>query len=225
MALRASVALLALLGLLVLPAAARAVGDPNVAGLQVGLRARGLYAGPVDGVIGPGTRRAVVRLQRRARIVGDGIPGRQTRRALGRYGRHRYSTRLLHQGMSGWDVTGLQLKLAWHGFPSGQLDGGFGPRTAAALRRFQRSAHLGADGVAGPATFAALRRSLLRPPFSLRRPLRAPVADGFGPRGASFHTGVGLPGSYGASVRPFGPRPRAASSARAGIQTATAISS
>ncbi|MEO8290213.1 MAG: peptidoglycan-binding protein, partial [Gaiellaceae bacterium] len=147
MGLRTCIALLALLGLLAIPAAAQAVGDPNVAGLQVALRARGLYAGPGDGVIGPGTRRAVARFQRRAGIAVDGVPGPQTRRALGRYGRHRYSTRMLHQGMSGWDVAGLQFRLAWHGFPSGPLDGGFGPRTAAALRRFQRWAHLGADGV------------------------------------------------------------------------------
>jgi lysozyme family protein len=201
MALRAGIALLALLGLLVIPAAALAVGDPNVAGLQVGLRARGLYAGAVDGVMGPGTRRAVSRFQRRAGIAVDGVPGRQTRRALGRYGRHRYSTRMLHSGMSGWDVAGLQFKLAWHGFPSGPLDGGFGPRTAAALRRFQRWSHLGADGVAGQATFAALRRPLAHVPFGLRRPLHAPLGDRFGPRGNAFHAGLDFPASYGASVR------------------------
>jgi Peptidase family M23/Putative peptidoglycan binding domain len=201
MALRASIALLALLAVLAVPAAAQAVGDPNVAGLQVGLRARGLYMGSVDGVMGPGTRRAVMRFQRRARITVDGVSGRQTRRALGRYGRHRYSTRMLHSGMYGWDVVGLQFKLAWHGFPSGPLDGGFGPRTAAALRRFQRWAHLGADGVAGPVTFAALRRPFAHVPFGLRRPLQAPLGDGFGPRGNSFHAGLDFPASYGASVR------------------------
>jgi Peptidase family M23/Putative peptidoglycan binding domain len=198
---RASVLLLALLVLLAFPAAARAVGDPNVAGLQVGLRARGLYAGTIDGVIGPGTRRAVVRFQRLARIAVDGVPGPQTRRAMGRYGRHRYSTRMLHLGLRGWDVAGLQFKLAWHGFPSGPLDATFGPRTAVALRRFQRWARLGADGVAGPATYAALRRPLSRIPYSLRRPLRAGIGDGFGPRGNAFHAGLDFPASYGAPVR------------------------
>lgn len=198
---RASVLLLALLGLLAFPAAARALGDPNVAGLQVALRARGLYAGTIDGVIGPGTRRAVVRFQRRARIAIDGVPGPQTRRALGRWARHRYSTRMLHGGMRGWDVAGLQFKLAWHGFPSGTIDGDFGPRTRTALKRFQRWARLGADGVAGQATYAALRRGLPRAPFTLRRPLRARVGDGFGPRGNRFHTGLDLPAAYGAPVR------------------------
>lgn len=198
---RASVLLLALLGLLAFPAAARAVGDPNVAGLQVALRARGLYAGTIDGVIGPGTQRAVIRFQRRAHIGVDGVPGPQTRRALGRWGRHRYSTRMLHGGMRGWDVAGLQFRLAWHGFPSGPIDGNFGARTRAALKRFQRWARLGADGVAGPATYAALRRGVPGAPFSLRRPLRARVGDGFGPRGNGFHTGLDLPAAYGAPVR------------------------
>jgi peptidoglycan hydrolase-like protein with peptidoglycan-binding domain len=34
-----------------------------------------------------------------------------------------------------------QFMLAWHGFPSGPLDGHYGSRTAAAVRRFQSFAH------------------------------------------------------------------------------------
>jgi murein DD-endopeptidase MepM/ murein hydrolase activator NlpD len=175
-------------------------GNPNVAALQVGLHARGLYGGTIDGVIGPATRTAVRRLQRRAHITVDGIPGPQTRRALGRYGRHRYGSRLLHNGRAGWDVAALQFSLAAHGFPSGTFDGGFGPHTDAALRRFQRWAHLGADGVAGPATYAALRRPAPHSPLALRRPVHAPIGDHFGPRGNRFHAGLDFPASYGTSV-------------------------
>jgi murein DD-endopeptidase MepM/ murein hydrolase activator NlpD len=130
----------------------------------------------------------------------DGIPGSQTRRALGRYARHRFGTRLLHTGKAGWDVTALQFALAMHGFPSGTFDGGFGPHTDAALRRFQRWAHLGADGVAGPATYDALRRPRPRSPLHLRRPVRAAVGDRFGPRGNRFHAGLDFLAPYGASV-------------------------
>ena len=181
-------------------AAPASAGRPNVAALQVGLQARGLYGGTIDGVIGPATTRAVRRLQRRARIAVDGIPGPQTRRALGRYARHRYGSRLLHNGRTGWDVAALQFALAAHGFPSGTFDGGFGPHTDAALRRFQRWAHLGADGVAGRATYGALRRSPPHSPLAFRRPVHAQLGDRFGPRGNRFHTGLDVPAPYGTSV-------------------------
>jgi murein DD-endopeptidase MepM/ murein hydrolase activator NlpD len=182
-------------------AAAAAVGKPNVAALQVALRARGLYVGAIDGLAGPSTAVGVRRFQRRARIAVDGVAGAQTRRALGRYARHRFGARLLDMGKSGWDVAALQFALATHGFPSGTFDGGFGPHTDAALRRFQRFAKLGADGVAGPATYAALRRPPARSPISVRRPVRAPVGDRFGPRDNRFHTGIDFLASSGANVR------------------------
>jgi len=181
--------------------AAAAAGKPNVAALQVALQARGLYVGTIDGLAGPSTTTAVRRLQRRARIAVDGVAGPQTRRALGRYARHRFGSRLLNMGKSGWDVAALQFALATHGFPSGTFDGGFGPHTEAALRRFQRFAKLGADGVAGPATFAALLRPPARSPISLRRPVRAPLGDRFGPRDNRFHTGIDFTASSGADVR------------------------
>jgi murein DD-endopeptidase MepM/ murein hydrolase activator NlpD len=181
--------------------AAAAVGKPNVAALQVALRARGLYVGTIDGLGGPSTTTAVRRLQRRARIAVDGVAGPQTRRALGRYARYRFGSRLLNLGKSGWDVAALQFALATHGFPSGTFDGGFGPHTEAALRRFQRFAKLGADSVAGPATYAALLRPPARSPISLQRPVRAPLGDRFGPRNNRFHTGIDFTASSGANVR------------------------
>jgi peptidoglycan hydrolase-like protein with peptidoglycan-binding domain len=201
MGLRPCIALPVLIGVLALAPTAVAGRTGNVAGLQVGLQARGLYSGTIDGILGPGTRRGVRLLQHRAGIAVDGIPGPRTRRALGRYGRHRYPSRMLHDGSRGWDVAALQFKLAWYGFPSGTLDGDFGPHTDAALRRFQRFAGLGADGVAGPATFRALRHGRPHVPFSLLRPIDVPVGDRFGPRGNRFHAGIDLPAPYGTRVR------------------------
>ena len=201
MAFRAGIALLALVGLLALATEARAGRTADVAALQVGLQARGLYGGTIDGVMGRRTRRAVRALQRRAGIAVDGIPGPQTRRALGRYARHRLGDRMLGHGSRGWDVAALQFKLAWHGFPSGTFDGDFGSHTDSALRRFQRWARLGVDGVAGPATVRHLRRGRPHVPFGLLRPVSAPVTDHFGPRGNRFHAGLDLPAAYGARVR------------------------
>jgi hypothetical protein len=62
----------------------------------------------------------------------------------------------LRQGSSGAPVTTLQLRLNALGFPVGEADGKFGPRTAAAVKSFQKSRKLTVDGVVGPQTAAAL---------------------------------------------------------------------
>jgi murein DD-endopeptidase MepM/ murein hydrolase activator NlpD len=193
-----------LVACLVFVGGAAGTGKPRVAALQIGLGAKGLYGGTIDGVWGAGTERAVRQLQRQARLAVDGVPGRQTRRALGRLGRHRYGTRVLRVGNVGWDVSQTQFLLAWHGFPSGTLDGGFGPRTQAAVRRFQRWAGLAADGAPGPATYRALRRPVPRSPIWLRQPLPIAYTDAFGPRGNRFHTGIDYPAQHGATVRAAG---------------------
>ena len=151
----------------------------------------------------------------------DGVAGPRTRRALGRRGRPRLGSRALSAGARGWDVAGLQFLLARHGFPSGPVDGGLGPRTGAALVRFQAWAGLGADGVAGPATLAraAPPPAALDPP--LRGPLGGPVGDGFGPRGTMFHTGLDFPAPPARRSR----RPAAAASSPPAATPATASSS
>jgi murein DD-endopeptidase MepM/ murein hydrolase activator NlpD len=185
---------------LILVAPAQGAGSHNVAALQVGLSAHGLYGATIDGVAGPATRSAVRRFQARRGLAVDGVAGRATRRALGRRGRPRYGTRSLRQGRIGWDVAALQFKLAWHGFPSGPFDGHLGPRTTVAVQRFQTWAGLAADGVVGPATFAALRRSIPSSRLSFGRPVSAARGDGFGPRDDSFHTGVDFTAGHGATV-------------------------
>ncbi len=178
-----------------------AVADAGVAALQVGLHSRGLYAGPIDGIKGPRTAKAIRRLQVHARIAVDGVVGPQTRRALGRFARHSLGSRPLLIGKAGWDVAALQFELAEHGFPSGAFDGILGRHSDAALRRFQEWAGLRPDGVAGPATLRALRGPPAAIPLPLAWPMTAPVVgDRFGPRGDRFHSGVDFPAPMGTSV-------------------------
>lgn len=94
----------------------------------------------------------------------------------------------------------LQLELAQHGFPSGAIDGSFGPHVTYALQRFQRSVGLRPDGVAGPATLRALERPAARTPMPLAWPLLATVGDRFGPRDNRFHAGIDLLAAAGTDV-------------------------
>jgi murein DD-endopeptidase MepM/ murein hydrolase activator NlpD len=146
----------------------------------------------------------VRRFQARRGLAVDGIAGPATRRVLGRRGWPRYGARVMRSGARGWDVAGLQFELARHGFPGGPVDGGFGPRTDAALRRFQAWAGLPADGLAGPGTRAALRRPPPRSPLIFARPVAAPFGDPFGPRGNSFHPGIDFPVASGTRIRAAG---------------------
>jgi len=142
---------------LVLAAPAGAV-NPQVAGLQVALRAYGFYLGTIDGVSGSGTATAVRAFQRSSKLAVDGIPGATTRRQLGRLGRPLYGKRTLVQGRVGWDVSVLQFLLARHGVGR-VIDGYFGAETTLAVRQFQSRSDLAVDGIAGPATLRALGAS------------------------------------------------------------------
>ena len=187
------------------PPAVAARGSANIAALQVALRAQRLYAGSVDGVDGPDTAAAVRRLQRRAGLDADGIAGAQTRRTLGRRGRPAFGSRVVRPGDRGWDVAALQFLLAWRGFPSGTIDGGFGEHTEAALIRYQRWAGLSADGRAGPATLRSVQLPAPRAPVALSFPVAAALGDRFGPRGDRFHSGIDLLAAAGTPVRAAGP--------------------
>src|SRR5436190_14130105 len=161
----------ALCAALVFPVAAGA--RTQGAGLERALAAGGFYAGP----------------------------GATTETAAGRPATHALlGRRVLRRGRHGGDVAELQLALAWQGFPSGRIDGRFGPRLRSALIRFQRAASVDADGVAGAATFASLRRAPPASPIPLVWPLLAGLGDRFGPRGQRFHAGLDLLATAGTAV-------------------------
>ncbi|HET6944548.1 MAG TPA: peptidoglycan-binding domain-containing protein [Gaiellaceae bacterium] len=67
---------------------------------------------------------------------------------------------VLKPGETGTDVKTLQRALANAGYPTGSIDGIYGPKTEQAVSAFQQSAAITVDGVYGPETKQALQRKV-----------------------------------------------------------------
>jgi hypothetical protein len=162
---RQLVACLVVLAALWYPAGADAITNPQIPGLQVALRAKGFYPGPIDGIAGPLTARGVRNFQRSVGIAVDGVAGPITRRKLGRFGRPLFGERhLLQRGSVGWDVSVLEFFLRARGFRPGRVDGRYSWRTARAVRGYQRARRLLVDGIVGPQTLRTFGvRAVSRP--------------------------------------------------------------
>ena len=171
-------------------AAPALAANGGVAALQVGLRAHGLYGGPIDGVPGPLTKAGVMRLQVQKGIRPTGKVGRKTRRALGQLGSPLLGQRQLWPGLVGWDVSSLEFRLVRYGLSPGAVDGRFDESTRLALIRFQRQVGLHPDGIAGKKTFRALAHTRIRPMRAKPRPLPIHVVrpgESFFSIAAKFH--------------------------------------
>src|SRR3954469_2409900 len=216
-------ALVALALFTLTPAVAAARGpSPNVAALQVALKALHHYGGGIDGIAGAGTKHPGRKSQRRHHLTADGVAGPRTRRALGRRGKPALGSRVMGPGDRGWDVAALQFMLRRRGFSSGSVDGGYGANTTAAVRRFQSAAGIGVDGHAGRGTLSALRHHRARRhsssgggsphsgssgvpsgPVRFLRPVSGAIGEGFGyppGHGGARHDGVDFPEPMGTSV-------------------------
>ncbi len=138
-------------------AAAASAGavNPQQAGLQVALRAQGLYAGPIDAIAGPLTVSAVRVFQRAHGLPVTGIADARTRAAMGPLGQHLFGSRTLQRGAFGWDVAVLQYLLVQRGIRV-PVNAYFDAPTIRGVRAYQRRLHLPADGVVGPHTLGAL---------------------------------------------------------------------
>ena len=145
----------------------RSPGSERVRALQRRLRAVGVDPGPVDGRFGALTEAAVRRFQSARGLVVDGIVGPRTRPALRAPVPLARGAGVGRAGGSG-RVRALQRQLHAVGVGPGPVDGRFGARTEAAVRRFQRARGLAVDGIVGPHTTRRLARH--------HKPAAAPTA-------------------------------------------------
>jgi N-acetylmuramoyl-L-alanine amidase len=139
------------------PSAFASGRNPQTAGLQVALRAQGLYRGVIDAIAGPNTVAAVRKFQRTHGLRVTGIADARTRRALGPLGRPLFGARTLHRGDFGWDVAVLQFMLLRQGI-NVPINAYFDGPTLHGVRVLQHRLHLRRDGVVGSHTLSAIVR-------------------------------------------------------------------
>jgi len=137
--------------------------------LQGFLATRGYQVGPIDGIFGQLTYRALRAFQRSQGLEIDGVVGSQTRTAMVAFTQRRavaslldLDGRVLAPGMRGPEVGELKRWLRAAGYAPGPrpFNGVFDELTVSALGSFQQSAGLAVTGTVDSATRAALQRAL-----------------------------------------------------------------
>ena len=134
-------------------------GEPRVRVLQRRLQALGHRPGPVDGLYGPLTEAAVERLQRDSGLSVDGIVGPRTSRVVNAESPPLAPGAGYGQPGGSLRVRDVQRRLRALGQRPGPVDGRYGPRTRAAIERFQDTAGQPSSGVVSSATAVALERA------------------------------------------------------------------
>jgi LysM repeat protein len=157
----------AVVAMAVAPAALASGRNPQTAGLQVALRAQGLYRGSIDAIAGPKTVAAVRAFQRVHGLPVTGLADARTRKAFGPLGRPLFGARTLKRGDFGWDVAVLQFLLVRQGI-NVPVNAYYDGPTLHGVRVLQHRLHVSHDGIVGPHTLSALVR---RQPVPLARPV------------------------------------------------------
>ncbi|PSB30345.1 peptidoglycan-binding protein [filamentous cyanobacterium Phorm 46] len=157
---------------------------PEVATIQQRLQVHGFAIGTIDGSYGSRTTSAVSAFQQSKRLNSDGIVDKETWTALATDPPQPASeslqsnaptesntpteksdtvasdrTTALTKGAAGSKVKTLQVRLEMQGYDPGPIDGIFGARTATAVKSFQESKSLTADGVVDEITWKAIGQS------------------------------------------------------------------
>lgn len=122
--------------------------------VQVTLAGIGHRPGAADGVFGETTEQAVREYQS---SIGTGVDGVVGARTWGALATHHAAGASVRSGASGTEVRYLQRGLNAASGTGLVDDGVFGTQTESAVRAYQSSRGLAADGIAGPNTWGALK--------------------------------------------------------------------
>ncbi len=161
------------------------LGDENeeISTIQSALKQLKYYNGDITGHFGTRTKEAVMKFQKKNKLLADGIVGEETLTLLyssagiplessaalsGGSASSTVSTSssssssgsVLHYGSQNDQVRQLQQNLSALGFYSGSITGHYGSKTEAAVSAFQRSKGLSPDGIAGTKTLSTISSAL-----------------------------------------------------------------
>jgi peptidoglycan hydrolase-like protein with peptidoglycan-binding domain len=132
------------------PVLRKGSNDPAVLDLQHALRALGHDPGPIDGVFGDATEAAVKTFQEQREITVDGIVGKITWLNIDEADQ---SEPILRIGSTGLPVRRAQKRMSLVGFDVSGVDGRYGNKTEAAVKKLQQQYNIPVDGVVGPQTW------------------------------------------------------------------------
>jgi peptidoglycan hydrolase-like protein with peptidoglycan-binding domain len=127
--------------------------DPAVRDLQEALKTLGLNPGPIDGQFGTVTEAAVKAFQQQRGIAVDGVVGKVTRINIDEADQ---SEPVLDIGSAGLPVRRAQKRMSLVGFDVGGVDGQYGNRTAAGVRKLQQQFSIPVDGIVGKKTWSVI---------------------------------------------------------------------
>ncbi len=165
------------------------LGDENeeIATIQSALKQLKFYTGDITGHFGTRTKEAIIKFQKKHKLLADGIVGEDTLRELytaagiplessavfsgesssssssvsaSSSSSSSASGSVLHYGSQNDQVRQLQQNLYTLGFYNGSITGHYGSKTEAAVSAFQRSNGLSPDGIAGTKTLASISSAL-----------------------------------------------------------------
>lgn len=146
----------------------------DVIKIQQALQLMGYYKGKIDGVYGKATINAIKAVQKSNRLTIDGIAGNATINLLFGNNNSAIQTRnetnnintntsessdTIRPGDSGPRVEQLQKLLSDAGYYNSSIDGSYGNETTKAVKSFQKSKGLKADGLAGIKTMELLKNN------------------------------------------------------------------
>ncbi len=132
------------------PVLRKGSNDPAVLDLQHALRALGHDPGPIDGVFGDATEAAVKTFQEQREITVDGIVGKITWLNIDEADQ---SEPILRIGSTGLPVRRAQKRMSLVGFDVSGVDGRYGNKTEAAVKKLQQQYNIPVDGGVGPQTW------------------------------------------------------------------------